>query len=159
MSYGLSFIPPLPGHSLSESALVAGRIEIPPLKFTPDQLVTWHRIVERITAEVGPTEVETKSWCVEVFVTDGQLVAVSFWGTQAAARLPFRYDKTTTEAMTKLYRVAHIVEEETGLTGYDEQTELDVSDANLPAAIAHYRKTMEMVNFHRPPRKDETGII
>ncbi len=159
MSYDISFITPVPGLTLSESYIASCDDTMPDLKFTPDQLVAWHTIVRRVTAEVGPTEHDARPRWVTVYVTDLPLASADYWGTGAQAQIPFRYDKSAEAAMAKLYKVAHIVEEVTGLTGYDRQTELDLSDANLPAAIAHYLKTMETVNFHLPPRRDESGII
>lgn len=85
----------------------------------------WQRIVARVR-EILPNavdaggELDDESTAIQVLCSaDDASIQVPYWHEGAAAR----------QVVTAMYQIAAIIEEETGLRGFDPQIEVPISDA------------------------------
>ncbi|MBM9507827.1 hypothetical protein [Actinacidiphila acididurans] len=93
----------------------------PLLRLTEAERGEWDRVLGRVSREVGPVEAEEYLYSL-TFWTVGPPGRVKFdyRGDMGDIEIPYRYSGPAALAVMELaYRVARIVEEESGLTGHD----------------------------------------
>ncbi|GAA1795691.1 hypothetical protein GCM10009682_16840 [Luedemannella flava] len=99
----------------------------------------WARIVRRVRAVLPNLvdhggELDDEQTAIQVFCSaDSAAIQVPYWHTGAAAHL----------VVTTMYRISAIIEEETGLQGYDPQIEVPTAEAG--ARVADAVAVFEMV--------------
>ncbi len=98
----------------------------------------WGRIARRVAREVGPVTVEEHADCLTLLYDgpEGRL-RLDHRGTSAFLTLGYRYrGEAASRIVATAYRLARVVEEESGLVGHDHQTDLLVRDGDVRAAAA-----------------------
>ncbi|MFE4513489.1 hypothetical protein ACFRMQ_04710 [Kitasatospora sp. NPDC056783] len=126
MTYDIMLVRVEPGLTVQETLdrLNAGfdpDAEIPLLRLTDAQRVEWERILDRVSRDVGAVESEEYlySLTLETVGPPGR-VQLDYYGDTAGIEVAYRHSGAAAlEVMELAYRIARIVEEESGLTGYD----------------------------------------
>jgi hypothetical protein len=140
VSYHISLVRPKAGRTLLQTLTAAnakldvkGRRE--PL--TPEQRAAFDRIVERVTRELGPASCEDFTSALVLRREGPPAVQLGYEGTRADVEIPYRYSgDLALPAITQAYHLAEIVEQETGLAGYDLLAFQPVADGDLELAAA-----------------------
>ncbi|ANW18900.1 hypothetical protein [Streptomyces clavuligerus] len=127
MTYDISLVQVGPGEGSAREALerqVAGMgpdAELEPLRLSGQERDAWERVLLRVGREIAPVEPEEFPYSLG-FWYQGPLGTVhcSYYGDSADIEVPYRYAGAEALAVMELaYRVAHVIEEECGLTGHD----------------------------------------
>lgn len=138
--YHISLVRPETGRTLLETLTAAnvsldGKAEPEPL--TPEQRAPWDRIVERATRELGPVSCEDFASALVLRREGPPAVQLVNEGTRADIEIPYRYSgDLALPAITQAYHLAEIVEQETGLAGYDRHVNQPIAGGDLPLAAA-----------------------
>ncbi|MGW1278157.1 hypothetical protein ACWD4V_14550 [Streptomyces tsukubensis] len=126
MTYDITLVRVQPGLTLQETLdrLNAGfdpDADLPLLRLTGTQRNEWERILRRVSRDIGPVESEEfpYSLTLETLGPPGR-VQLDYCGDTAHIEVAYRYSgPAALEVMELAYRIAHIVEDESGLTGHD----------------------------------------
>ncbi|MFE4977773.1 hypothetical protein ACFRAR_37425 [Kitasatospora sp. NPDC056651] len=126
MTYDIMLVRVEPGLTVQETLdrLNAGfdpDAEMPLLRLTDGQRAEWERILDRVSRDVGAVESEEYlySLTLETVGPPGR-VQLDYYGDTASIEVAYRHSGAAAlEVMELAYRIARIVEEESGLTGYD----------------------------------------
>ena len=126
MPYDITLVRGQPGLTLHETLerLNAGfdpDAELPLLQLTEAQRGEWDRILRRVSRDVGPVASEEYLYSVtlETLGPPGR-VQLDYCGDSASIEVAYRHSGAAAlEIMAQAYRIARIVEEESGLTGHD----------------------------------------
>ncbi|MFB6678967.1 hypothetical protein ACFCWG_42515 [Streptomyces sp. NPDC056390] len=126
MTYDIMLVRVQPGLTLQETLdrLNAGfdpDADLPLLRLTDAQRAEWDRILDRVSREIGSVESEEyrHGLTLETVGPPGR-VQLDYCGDTANIEVAYRrWGPAALAVMELAYRIAHIVEEETGLTGHD----------------------------------------
>ncbi|WP_206312962.1 hypothetical protein [Streptomyces sp. JB150] len=95
--------------------------DLPPLRLTTAQRAAWERIVDRVAREAGPVASEEypSSPTLETTGPPGR-IQLDHRADTADIEVAYRHSgRAARDLMERACRVARIVEDESGLTGYD----------------------------------------
>lgn len=130
MTYDITFVRRPAARTLPEvledrDAAFDPDAEPEPLNLSDEQRGAWGRIVDRITQEVGPVTWEEFPFYLTLWRdAPGIRLALDYDGESADLAAPFWYPgEAALPVIAEAYRIAAIVEDETGLEGYDGQVE------------------------------------
>ncbi|WP_405634512.1 hypothetical protein OHB53_09950 [Streptomyces sp. NBC_00056] len=126
MTYDIMLVRVQPGLTLAETL---GRLnadfdpdaDLPELRLTEADWAEWHRILGRVTRDIGSVESEEYlySLTLETVGPPGP-VQLDYCGNTAIIEVAYRYSgPAALEVMELAYRIARIVEDESSLTGHD----------------------------------------
>ncbi|MEU9399517.1 hypothetical protein [Streptomyces sp. NPDC048242] len=126
MTYDIMLVRVHPGLTLQETLdrLNVGfdpDADLPLLRLTDAERSEWDRILSRISREVGPVESEEYlySLTLETVGPPGR-VQLDYCGDTAHIEVAYHHSgPAAREVMELAYRIARIVEDESGLTGHD----------------------------------------
>ncbi|MFE0629248.1 hypothetical protein ACFW3D_20095 [Streptomyces sp. NPDC058864] len=143
MTYDITFTRRRPGRTLLESledraAEYDPDAEPAPMRLTTAQRTTWERILQRVTAEVGPVTSQEYPYSLTLW-RDGPAghLQLDYAGESADIEIPYRYPgEAALPIVEEAYRVARVVEEATGLEGFDGQTEQATAVGDVATAAA-----------------------
>jgi len=143
VTYDIIFAGRRPGRTLLETledraAEHDPDAESAPVLLTAAQRAAWERILQRVTAEVGPVTSQEYLYSLTLW-RDGSAgrLQMDYVGDSADIEIPYGYPgKAALPIIAEAYRVAHIVEEATGLEGFDGQTEQPIAVGDIEAAAA-----------------------
>ncbi|MEU8698829.1 hypothetical protein AB0C61_14340 [Streptomyces sp. NPDC048680] len=143
MTYDLLFIRRRSGMTLLEAfdERAAGYdpdAELALMSVNEEQRAVWERIMQRITTSIGPVTSEEYPYSLTLW-RDGAAghLQLDYDGDSASVEIPYRYSGEGALSMaTEAYRIAHIVEEESGLTGFDFQTDRPTTPGDVRRAAA-----------------------
>ncbi|MFB7335258.1 hypothetical protein ACFC00_27005 [Streptomyces adustus] len=142
MSYDITFAR-RPGRTLLETledraAEYDPDAEPEPMRLTTARRAAWERILQRVTAEVGPVTSQEYLYSLPMW-RDGATghLQLDYAGESAHIEIPYRYPgKVALPIAAEAYRVARIVEEAIGLEGFDGETEQPIAIGNIESAVA-----------------------
>ncbi|MEU8178060.1 hypothetical protein AB0C14_34765 [Microbispora hainanensis] len=150
MTYDIYFVRRRPGRTVVESiedaneemesadAWWMGDGDPEPVILTQQQRAAWVRIVRRAAEELGPVEVEE-------FLPGPTLcrngprgrLQLDYAGEDASIAIPYWYwGEEAISVAEDAYRLARLVEEESGLAGYDPQADQDTMTGDAGKAAA-----------------------
>ncbi|WP_405444179.1 hypothetical protein [Streptomyces niveus] len=143
MTYDITFARRRPGRTLLETledraAEYDPDAEPGPMRLTAAQRAAWERILQRVTAEVGPVTSQEYLYSLTLW-RDGPAghLQLDYIGDSADIEIPYRYPgKAALPITVEAYRVARIGEEATGLEGFDGQTEQPTAVGDIETAAA-----------------------
>ncbi|MEU6534128.1 hypothetical protein ABZ869_33645 [Streptomyces sp. NPDC046928] len=143
MTYDISLVRVQPGLTLQETLerLNAGfdpDAELPVLQLTGAQRGEWERILRRVSRDVGPVESEEYlySLTLETLGAPGR-VQLDYCGDTGSIEIAYRHSGARAlEIMTLAYRIARMVEEESGLTGHDFEVDQPTRTGDPAVAAA-----------------------
>jgi hypothetical protein len=95
--------------------------DLPQLRLTHGQRNEWDRILRRVSRDIGPVESEEYlySLTLETIGPPGR-VQLDYCGDTAHIEVAYRHSGPAASGVMELaYRIARIVEDESGLTGHD----------------------------------------
>lgn len=132
MSYDLTFLPKTEDQTwdealdASEQRVVASmRSGAPSAGYDPE---VWARLVAAAREELG--EIEVFEGDESAVVSHDSGIQLSLYAHEAAMTVPYWYGGEEAEAvMARVFRLATVVERETGLQGYDSQLGLPLAEA------------------------------
>jgi hypothetical protein len=138
MSYDLIFARVAPGQTWRDNLRALDDLAVQEER--PLDPAAWQRIVKRVRElvpemvdegnELGDEETSIQILCT----ADEASVQVPYWHTGELAR----------RVVATMYRIAAIVEEETGLTGFDPQIDQPIADGEVAKAMAAYEAVAVM---------------
>ena len=145
MSYDLIFARLAPGQTWQDHVNADGDPdELDLADERPLDSDAWKRIVQRVR-EILPEVVDEgdelgdEMTAIQVLCTAGQAsVQVPYWHTGAMAR----------HVVTTMYRISAIIEEETGLTGFDPQVEQPIANASVDDAVTAFTTVAQTFAEH-----------
>jgi hypothetical protein len=143
VTYDITFARRRPGRTLLETledrtAEYDPDAELVPMRLTTAQRAAWERILQRVTAEIGPVTSQEYLYSLTLW-RDGPAghLQLDYAGESADIEIPYRYPgKAALPIAAEAYRIAHIVEEATGLEGFDGQTEQPTAIGDIETAAA-----------------------
>jgi hypothetical protein len=143
VTYDITFVRRRPGRSLLQAledraAEYDPDAELQSMSLSTDQRTVWDRIVRRVTSEVGSTTAEEFLYSLTLWREgpSGHL-QLDYDGDSADIEIPYRYPGSAALAIvTEAYQIARIIEEETGLDGFDGQTGQPTALGDVLAAAA-----------------------
>lgn len=165
VTYDITFVRLQPGLTLLESleeraARYDPEAEPERMHLTEQQRAVWDRIVQRITLELGPVTCEEYLYSLTL-CRDGPAgyLQLDYNGQSADIEIPYRYpDASALPIITEAYRIAAIVEQESGLTGFDGQTDQATATGDITHAAAKLgsvaRWAQDNLTQHIPPVSD-----
>ncbi|MFF3209318.1 hypothetical protein ACFYYB_01530 [Streptomyces sp. NPDC002886] len=126
MTYDIVLVRVRPGLTLQETleglnADFDPDADLPLLRVTDAQRGEWDRTLRRVSRDIGPVESAEYlySLTLETLGPPGR-VQLDYCGDTAHIEVPYRHSGAAAlEVMELAYRIARIVEDETGLTGHD----------------------------------------
>jgi len=140
MGYAICFVRPKAGRTLDEtledsfSRLSIGSRK---LRLSPEQRTGWDQIVRRVTAELGSaTSEEFRSDLVLRYQGPSGYMQLNYRGDSAELDVFYFYSGhfALPGILAEAYSIATIVEQETGLAGFDVQAAQWVAGADLALA-------------------------
>jgi hypothetical protein len=145
MTYDVYLVRRLPGRTLPETLEALNERydpdddELPPARLTAGHRAAWDRIVRRATEEIGPVDVEEFPSGLTLRPQGPHAFQLDYDGESAQIYIPYHYAAEEAVAvLTTAYRLARVVEEETGLEGYDAQTDRPTAENDLASAVAQF---------------------
>ncbi|MEU2869509.1 hypothetical protein ABZ769_09910 [Streptomyces olivoreticuli] len=145
MTYDIDFMRLQPGRTFQETLDEINAafdpdadIELVPMDLTGEQRAVWDRIVRRISREVGPVTTGEFRYSLTLW-RDGPVgrLQLNYDGNSASVQIPYRYSgEAALPIVEEAYRIARVVEQESGLVGHDFQTDRPVGDGAVEAAAA-----------------------
>jgi len=143
VTYDISFLRVQPGRTFDETMEELNSAYDPdaepdPMKLTGDQRAAWDRLTQRVSQEVGPIRSDEYLHGLTLW-RDGPAghLQLDYAGDSASIEIPCRYpDQAALPIMDEAYRIARIVEEESGLEGYDAEVEQSVRTGDVDTAAA-----------------------
>ncbi|MFF1690612.1 hypothetical protein [Streptomyces sp. NPDC058254] len=126
MTYDIMLVRVQPGLTLQETldrfnASFDPDADLPLLRLTDTQRDEWDRILDRVSRDIGAVDSEEYlySLTMETVGPPGR-VQLDYCGDTAHIEIAYRHTgPAALEVMELAYRIAHIVEDESGLTGHD----------------------------------------
>jgi hypothetical protein len=141
MSYDLIFARLAPGQTWQDHVDVDRDLdEIEFADERPLDPAAWQRIVQRVREflpEVVDEDCELgdENTAIQVLCTaDEASVQVPYWHTGPMAR----------HVVATMYRISAVIEEETGLSGFDPQIEQPIAEASLDDAVLAFEAVAQM---------------
>ncbi|MEW2580182.1 hypothetical protein [Streptomyces syringium] len=126
MTYDITLVRVRPGLTLQETldrlnADFDPDADLPLLQLTDAQRAEWGRILDRVSREIGPVESEEYLYSLTLAtVGPPGRVQLDYCGDTASIEVAYRRSGPAALAVMEVaYRIARIVEEESGLTGHD----------------------------------------
>ncbi|KAA6212135.1 hypothetical protein CP973_21985 [Streptomyces albofaciens JCM 4342] len=148
MPYGITFFRRLPGRTLSETldhraAAWEGwdgdaEAEREPMNLTPGRRADWEEIVRRVGTEIGPVSVEEYPHNLTL-ERNGPFGRIQLDYDGESADIEFAHHhvgEAARQIVAEAYRLAAMVEDITGLEGFDCETELPTAEGHVEAAVA-----------------------
>ncbi|MDI9832884.1 hypothetical protein [Streptomyces sp. KAU_LT] len=143
MTYDISLVRVHPGLTLRETlerlnADFDFDAELPVLQVTDAQRGEWERILRRVSREMGPVESEEYlySLTLETLGVPGR-VQLDYCGDRANIEIAYRHrGARAVEIMKLAYRIARVVEEESGMTGHDFEVDQPTRTGDPAVAAA-----------------------
>ncbi|MFJ2395416.1 hypothetical protein ACIOTI_22025 [Streptomyces sp. NPDC087843] len=155
MTYDITFVRVRQGLTLHETLdhLRAGSdpdADPPELRLTGAQRAEWGRILGRVSREIGSVESEEYPYSL-TFETVGPPGRVQFdyYGDTANIEVAYRHlGPTAPDVMKLAYRIARIVEEESGLTGHDFEVDQPTRTGDPARAAARLSGVSDWARHH-----------
>lgn len=146
MSYDLTFLPKAADQSWDEALDAAEqRVVASTQSGAPSagyDREVWARLVAAAREELGEVEVFEGDDSAEVSHDSG--IQLSLYSHEAAITVPYWYEGEEADAvMARVFRLAAVVERETGLQGYDPQAGLPLAEAAAEMGLS--RATFDRV--------------
>lgn len=159
VTYDIFFRRVLPGRTFDETleeinAAFDPDADPEPMHLTDDQRAVWARILLRISQEVGPVTSEEYPYSLTLW-RDGPAggLQLDYKGDSAYIEIPYHHPGQAALPITaEAYRIARVLEEESGLVGYDAQVEQYVRTGDVEAAAAKLGGMSTWVEEHLRPR-------
>ncbi|MCL2584400.1 MAG: hypothetical protein FWE35_18290 [Streptosporangiales bacterium] len=151
MTYDIRFARSVTGRTPTQvpeaaCAEVAPDIEPAPDQLTPDQQVAWERVVKRVSDEIGPVRCGDLTFRRDV---TSRTVRVDYRGSSAVLSIPHRYPgHRAWPVIVEAYAITAIVEQETGLTGYDTAAGQPAAYGDVALAAAKLGGTSRWAQEH-----------
>lgn len=135
------FLRVLPGRTFDETleeinSTYDPDAELKSMSLTRDQRAVWDRLIQRISREVGPVTTEEYSYSLTLW-RDGPAgrLQLDYAGDSANIEIPYRYSGQQALLITaEAYQIARMVEEESGLEGYDYEVDQPVRTGDSDVA-------------------------
>lgn len=145
VTYDVHLVRRLPGRTLLET-LEAINADYDPdrdeplvARLTAEHRAAWDRIVRRATEEIGPVDIEEFPSGLTLRTQGAHAFQLKYDGESADISIPYHYAaKEAGAVLAKAYRLARLVEEETGLEGYDPQTDSPTAENDLASALTEF---------------------
>jgi hypothetical protein len=152
VTYDIYFARPETGRTLLQTLEAANAdfdldAEPEPMRLPPGQRAAWDQIVQRVIRELGPASCEEFPYDLTLR-REGPpgIVQLDYRGTSAAIYIPYRYPgHLALPVITEAYHIATLVEQETGLAGYDPQADRPAASENSPNSRSAGRRTRPAV--------------
>lgn len=143
VTYDITFVRRPEGRTLLEAledhnAGFDGDADPEPLRLSDDQRAVWERLVERITQEIGPVTSEEFLSSLTLW-RDGPAghITLDYYGDSVGIDIPYWYQgDAALPVITEAYRMARVVEEVTGMEGFDGQAGQPTATGDLMGAAA-----------------------
>ncbi len=143
MTYDIMFLRVSPGYTFQETldrinAAYDPDADPEPMNPTSEDRLAWERITHRVSGEIGPVAVEEFPYSLTMDRSGprGHFL-LDYSGDSATIAIPYRYaDSLALPIMTEAYHVAHILEDESGLEGYDAEVGQPVRGGDIEKAAA-----------------------
>ncbi|MCC2280564.1 hypothetical protein LKL35_34945 [Streptomyces sp. ET3-23] len=142
MTYDIMFLRVLPGRTFDETleeinSAYAPDADFKSMSLTRDQQAVWDRLIQRISREGGPVTTEHCPYSLTLW-RDGPAghLQLDYAGDLANIEIPYRYPGQQALPMAEAYQIARMVEEESGLEGYDYEAEQPVRTGDSDVAAA-----------------------
>ncbi|MFD9822524.1 hypothetical protein [Streptomyces violascens] len=143
MTYDIMFLRVLPGRTFDEAlaefnSAYDREAGLRPMTVTGVERGVWDRLVQRISRGVGPVTTEKYPYSLTLW-RDGSAghLQLDYSGDSAGIEIPYRYPgRHALPIMAEAYRIARMVEEESGLEGYDYEVDQPVRTGDVDAAAA-----------------------
>ncbi|MFF9900055.1 hypothetical protein [Streptomyces longispororuber] len=155
MTYEIMLVRVRPGSTLEETVerLGAGfdsEAEPAPLRLTAAQRAAWERIVSRVARDVGPVDTEEFRYgpTLETVGPPGR-VQLDYCGDTATVEVAYCHaGPAARDLMERAYRIARVVEDESGLTGHDFEVDQPVRTGDPARAAARLSGVTDWVRQH-----------
>ncbi|MFI8895554.1 hypothetical protein [Streptomyces paradoxus] len=155
MTYDIMLVRMQPGLTLQETldrlnADFDPDAELPLLQLTNAQRNEWDRILRRVSRDIGPVESEEYlySLTLETVGPPGR-VQLDYCGDTAQIEVAYRHSGPAALAVMELaYRIARIVEGESGLTGHDFEVDQPTRTGDPVKAAARLSGVSEWAQLH-----------
>ncbi|GAB4070515.1 hypothetical protein GCM10028777_35900 [Angustibacter speluncae] len=146
MSYDLTFLPKTDDQTWEEALDASEQRVVASMKSGAPSAgydhEVWARLVAAAREELGEVEVFEGADHGEVSHDSG--IQLSLYGDEAAITVPYWYDGEEADAvMARVFRLAAVVERETGLQGYDPQAAMPLAEAAAEMGLS--RATFDRV--------------
>ncbi|MFC9154634.1 hypothetical protein ACFTT0_06560 [Streptomyces bauhiniae] len=155
MSYDITLVRVQPGLTLQETLdhLNAGFDpdgDLPPLRLTRTQRNEWDRILRRVSRDIGPVESEEYLYSLTLAtVGPPGRVQLDYCGDTGHIEVAYRHSgPATLEVMELAYRIARIVEDESGLSGHDFEVDQPTRTGDPAVAAARLSGISEWAQHH-----------
>ncbi|NUS64815.1 MAG: hypothetical protein HOQ46_14360 [Saccharothrix sp.] len=143
MPYTLLFHRVVPGRTFLETleeinAAFDPDAEPVPMNPTDDHRAVWDRIVRRVSADADRVTCEEFRYSLNLrWEGPAGSLLLDYDGESASIDIAYRYPgPAALPIMTRAYRIARVVEEESGLHGYDGVVDQPVATGDVDAAAA-----------------------
>ncbi|GLY70318.1 hypothetical protein [Amycolatopsis taiwanensis] len=155
MTYDIVLVRVQPGLTLQETLdrLNAGfdpDADLPLLRLTDAQWNEWDRILRRVSRDIGTVESEEYLYSLTLdTVGPPGRVHLSYYGDTAHIEVTYRYSgPAALEVMELAYRIARIVEDESGLTGHDFEVDQPTRTGDPAKAAARLSRVSDWAQHH-----------
>jgi len=163
MGYAIRFVRPEAGRTLDETLEDSfSRLSIgsPNLRLSPEQRTGWDQIVRRVTAELGSaTSEEFRSDLVLRYQGPSGYMQLNYRGDWAELDIEYFYSGRLPlpGILAEAYTIATIVEQETGLAGFDVEAAQWVAGADLALAAVKLAEATQRVRESKIRRGELAG--
>ncbi|WP_190135407.1 hypothetical protein [Streptomyces longispororuber] len=155
MTYDITLVRVPPGSTLEEAVARLGAdfdpdVEPAPLRLTAAQRAAWERIVDRVARDVGPVGMEEFPYglTLETVGPPGR-VQLDYCGDTATVEVAYGHaGPAARDLMRRAYRIARVVEDESGLTGHDFEVDQPVRTGDPARAAARLSGVTDWVRQH-----------
>ncbi|MEU1487189.1 hypothetical protein [Streptomyces sp. NPDC005752] len=141
MTYDIMFLRVPPGRTFDETleeinSAYDPDADLKPMSLTRDQRAAWDRLIQRMSREVGPVTTEKYPYSLTLW-RDGPAghLQLDYAGDSANIEIPYRYPgQQALPIMAEAYQIARMIEEESGLEGYDYEADQPVRTGDSDVA-------------------------
>ncbi|GHF30223.1 hypothetical protein E5082_29400 [Streptomyces griseoluteus] len=155
MSYDIMLVRVQPGLTLQGTvdrlnANFDPDADLQPLRLTQAQRSAWDRILRRVSRDAGPVESAEYpySLTLETVGRPGR-VQLDYCGDTAHIEVAYRHSgPATLKVMELAYRIARIVEDESGLTGHDFEVDQPTRTGDPVTAAARLSSVSTWAQHH-----------
>ncbi|MCG7524778.1 hypothetical protein MHW47_10050 [Streptomyces sp. OfavH-34-F] len=141
MTYDIVFLRVFPGRTFDETleeinSAYDPDADLKPMSLTRDQRAAWDRLIQRMSREVGPVTTEEYPYSLTLW-RDGPAghLQLDYAGDSANIEIPYRYPgQQARPIMAEAYQIARMIEEESGLEGYDYEVDQPVRTGDSDVA-------------------------
>ncbi|WP_377270428.1 hypothetical protein [Peterkaempfera sp. SMS 1(5)a] len=155
MTYDITLVRVQPGLTLQEAldrfnASFDPDADLPELRLSDAQRAEWDRIADRVSREIGSVECEVYrySLTLETVGPPGR-VQLDYAGDTGNIEIAYHYSGPAALAVMDLaYRIARIVEEESGLTGHDFEVDQPARTGDPARAAARLSGVSDWAQSH-----------